>query len=459
MGTRSLDIALISAYDLKNVNVLSNMHVYAVATFSGESQTTSVHRDCGVKPNWNHRMRFTVDEASLSQNNLHITYSVKASRGCFGDSDLGKVHVSIQEMLAQSNNGLEEKNMTYNITTPGGRSKGYLNVSFKFSPALPTPTMAVAPIYDTPPPGMSYPPPGTAGAGGYPLPDHHAESNSPYPPPAQGGYPPPPPPQLMAAPPAPTTASSPIYDTPPPGMSYPPPGTVGAGSYPPPDHHVGSNSPYPPPSQRGYPPPDNHHDGVNSAHPPPDKGVYPPPDQHGGYLPPDQHGGYPLPQSSSPIPPPNSCYSSTAGFLQLTPTAPRGQGMECSHKALHPFHPLTHVIHHRQDSYNCCRRRLRRWGMEVLHNLRFHRRHPQVGIITRHRVQGLVECQHMEIIMVDRLRHRNKRAVAVVVVWVWRPSGTRNGSRSVGRAGCCKYDGLGFGLRLKEWIDNRGILI
>ncbi|KAJ0014106.1 hypothetical protein Pint_19833 [Pistacia integerrima] len=300
MGTRSLDITLISAYDLKNVNVLSNMHVYAVATFSGESQTTSVHRDCGVKPNWNHRMRFTVDEASLSQNNLHITYSVKASRGCFGDSDLGKVHVSIQEMLAQSNNGSEEKSMTYNITTPGGRSKGYLNVSFKFSPAPPAPAMAAAPIYDTPQPGMSYPPPGTV-----------------------GGYPPPP--QLMAAPPAPTTASSPIYDTPPPGMSYPPPGTVGAGSYPPPDHHAGSNSPYPPPSQRGYPPPDNHHDGVNSAHPPPDKGVYPLPDQHGGYPPPDQHGGYPLPQSSSPIPPPNSGYPPPAGFPQLPPP-PLGYG-------------------------------------------------------------------------------------------------------------------------------------
>lgn len=52
-----------------------------------------------MKPKWKHHMQFTVDEAALSQSNLHINYSVGVNRCCFRDCDLRGVNISIQEML------------------------------------------------------------------------------------------------------------------------------------------------------------------------------------------------------------------------------------------------------------------------------------------------------------------------------------------------------------------------
>lgn len=77
-----------------------------------------------------------------------------------------------------------------------------------------------------------------------------------------------------------------------------------------------------------------------------------------------------------------------------------------------PIPPLTHRTHHWQDSHKLCHH-LYCQGVEELHNLWLHRKHPQVGVITCHWVLGVVEYQHMEMITGGGSRSRNIQEVAV----------------------------------------------
>uniref|UniRef100_A0A0D3GUT3 C2 domain-containing protein n=1 Tax=Oryza barthii TaxID=65489 RepID=A0A0D3GUT3_9ORYZ len=69
MAYRVLEVTLHSARDLKNVNFISRMEVYAVATISGDPLT----RQCtppdpygGRHPAWNATLRFTVPPTAAS---------------------------------------------------------------------------------------------------------------------------------------------------------------------------------------------------------------------------------------------------------------------------------------------------------------------------------------------------------------------------------------------------------
>lgn len=241
MGSRTLDITVVSASDLKNAGMFSKMNVYAVVTIFGESQTTSVARDCGVKPTWNHQMRFNINEAAAMQNNITIVFSIKSTGGCFGNPDLGEVFVPLKEMLLKGN-GDDEKPMSYNITTPGGRAKGVLNISYKFGPSSSANNNA---YQSNDNPGTAYapqPPP--------PLPQDYTNPTA-YPAPQKDGYPP----QLDAnkaavAYPAPGYPPQPqAYPLP---GGYPPPGYASGAPAPP---HPGGYAPVQGPGGMNYPPP------------------------------------------------------------------------------------------------------------------------------------------------------------------------------------------------------------
>uniref|UniRef100_A0A5B6YMQ7 C2 domain-containing protein n=1 Tax=Davidia involucrata TaxID=16924 RepID=A0A5B6YMQ7_DAVIN len=217
MEYRPLDITLISAQELQNVNRLTKMDVYVVVSINTVSKTkrkTHVDKDGGTNPKWNHRMKFSIDEAAFAQQpDLSLLFHLKSDRS-FGDRDIGHLSVPIRELLVvddgnDAGNDNSERVVVYQVNTPSGKAKGSLKFSYKFGEKSTSQVEAkkvdeaiLAYPGHPPPPGLGYglPPPGMA---------------APYPPPM--GYPPPP------------------------GYGYPPPGPPHGG--------------YPAPGYGGYPPP------------------------------------------------------------------------------------------------------------------------------------------------------------------------------------------------------------
>ncbi|KAJ7977952.1 protein SRC2-like [Quillaja saponaria] len=229
MECQPLEITIISADGIKDVNRISKMDVYAVVKIAGDSrgqkQKTPVDKDSGTHPKWNYTIKFTVDEASVKQNRLFLEIKLMSDR-VFGDKDIGEVHVPLKELL-DNNEGFSdaERRVSYSVRLPSGKAKGTLDLSYKFGEkfTVPSPEKKTKNVGE---PVMAYP------AG-------HAGSSSGYPQP--GAYPPPPPG---------------AYAYPPQG-GYPPP----PGAYPPPPHgyppapQPGYGYPqYPPPHGYGYPP-------------------------------------------------------------------------------------------------------------------------------------------------------------------------------------------------------------
>ncbi|CAN7039840.1 hypothetical protein Bca4012_070084 [Brassica carinata] len=237
MECRPLDLTIISAEDLKDIQLIGKQDLYAVVSINRDARTkqkTKVDKDCGTKPKWRHQMKLTVDDAAANENRLTLVIEIVADRPIAGDKPVGEVSVPVKELLDQNKAGdeEEEKTVTYAVRLPNGKAKGYLKFSFKFGEKYTFGGASSAPHA----PGSS-------------TLEHKSMDHQPV------------------------TAYPPGQGAP---VAYPQPGPSG---YPPPgydDKHGGG--------VYGYPPP-----GGPSGYPPAGPGAYP---QHGGY-PPPQQGGYP----------------------------------------------------------------------------------------------------------------------------------------------------------------------
>ncbi|KAK3184911.1 hypothetical protein Dsin_032197 [Dipteronia sinensis] len=80
MGYKALDVNVISAKDLKDVNLITKMDVYAVVSISGDSQKqkfkTPVKHDGGSNPTWNFPVKFNVDDSLAHQNGMDWDFGV-----------------------------------------------------------------------------------------------------------------------------------------------------------------------------------------------------------------------------------------------------------------------------------------------------------------------------------------------------------------------------------------------
>lgn len=225
MECRPLDITLISATDLKDVNFLSKMDVYAVVSISGDSfskskQKTHVDKNSGPNPRWNYTMKFTVPDAAAKQNQLTLKIKLVSDRS-FGDKEIGEVHVPIKELLDKYDEEKSETLVTYNVRLPSGKSKGTLSFSYKFWEKFTAPVQQQHAHKKADEPLMAYPPAHAGPSYAYPA----QPAGYPYPPP--GGYPAPPPQQGYGYPP-PAAAPGyayPQYPAAQPGYGYagPPP--------------------------------------------------------------------------------------------------------------------------------------------------------------------------------------------------------------------------------------------
>ncbi|XP_074278960.1 uncharacterized protein LOC141602840 [Silene latifolia] len=249
MGVKTLELTLISAKDLKNVNLIGKMDVYVVVHLSDQpksKQKTPVHQDGGTHPSWNYTMRFAVDEADAAKPGKFVVFQLKHEHTFGADKDLGEVMVPVRELFdSVGKDPTAPQFLTYQVKTSSGKAKGELKFSFKFidvaqnagygaggyNPGQSCSSSAGGsnPNLNPYPPAAGYPPPS---AGAYPPP-----GQAPYPPPghAPAGYPMPQqapmgyPPQSQGQPGVPYAAPQ---GYPPAGYGYPPQGPGGYG-YPP----------------------------------------------------------------------------------------------------------------------------------------------------------------------------------------------------------------------------------
>ncbi|GJN16827.1 hypothetical protein PR202_gb03850 [Eleusine coracana subsp. coracana] len=287
MAHRTLELTLISAKDLKEVNLLSKMEVYAVVSLSGDPrsrQRIQADRTGGRNPTWNATLRFTVPASGAGS--LHVL--LRAERA-LGDRDVGEVHIPLSELLSGATDSpVPAKFVAYQVRKiNSGKPQGVLNFSYKLGEV--TKSAGYAPnsstsAYAQPPPVAAYPP-----ASAYPPPSAYPQAGK------ADAYPPP-----TAYPPAAKAEAA--------GGAYPPPT-----AYPPTGKTNEPATAYPPPS--GYPPATSGKPGKAGepvtaypaagpstatpyAAPPPQYGYGYPPQQPAGYgYPPPPQAGYGYPQA------------------------------------------------------------------------------------------------------------------------------------------------------------------
>ncbi|CAL9776071.1 unnamed protein product [Musa acuminata subsp. burmannicoides] len=203
MAFRTMEITLISAKDLKNVNVFSKMTVYAVVTISSDPrvwQRTPTDREGGRNPSWNSTHRLTVPNDVAHHHFLHILLRTERA---LGDRDIGEVRVPLSDLLAGAGDGPRPVQfVSYQVHgMTSGKAKGVLNFSYSLSEQVlaPATASAAAPFDARRPPVTSYPAVSAS---------HSAPSS------AKTDEP------VMAYPPGPSSAPYPAYAAAPP--PYPP---------------------------------------------------------------------------------------------------------------------------------------------------------------------------------------------------------------------------------------------
>ncbi|XP_020596349.1 protein SRC2-like [Phalaenopsis equestris] len=140
MAYRTLDLTLISAKDLKNVNLFTQMRVYAIITISYDGprsrQRIAPDRDGGRNPNWNATIHFTIPAGDPGNHLLRIL--LRADR-VLGDRDVGFVQIPLRDIIATPG---DTRFVSYQVRRPlSGKPKGVLNFSYKISDPITPPSV------------------------------------------------------------------------------------------------------------------------------------------------------------------------------------------------------------------------------------------------------------------------------------------------------------------------------
>ncbi|KAG2647436.1 protein SRC2-like [Panicum virgatum] len=143
MAYRVLEVTLLSARDLKRVNLFSRMEVYAVVTISGDPLT----RQCtqpdpygGRHPSWNTSFRFNVPAtAATATGCLHVLLRTERA---LGDRDVGEVIVPLADILTGGGAACDPGPRPPQLASYQVRKlhrcepRGMLNVSYRLGPVV-----------------------------------------------------------------------------------------------------------------------------------------------------------------------------------------------------------------------------------------------------------------------------------------------------------------------------------
>ncbi|KAI3903509.1 hypothetical protein MKW98_032163 [Papaver atlanticum] len=135
MAYRRLEVTKISARDIKDLNLFSEMDVYVLASIGGDPKTrkkTPVHYHGGKNPSWDFTMSFLIDESLAKLNRLILIFQLKAKKTIGFDRHIGEVRVPVKELLDHPGAEKSTLYVSYQVTTKSGKSKGILDFSYKF---------------------------------------------------------------------------------------------------------------------------------------------------------------------------------------------------------------------------------------------------------------------------------------------------------------------------------------
>ncbi|KAG2239138.1 hypothetical protein Bca4012_023909 [Brassica carinata] len=149
MENPTLELKIISAYDVSYIDATEKMDVYAVVsikddhTQNKQAAKTPIDYDGGSNPTWNHTIKFSVNEKAACEGLLTI-YVKLFSYWLEGENDLylGEVNVSVQELLASNplppfanGNVNKMKLVTYPLSFIGEtKPNAKLSLSYRFKP-------------------------------------------------------------------------------------------------------------------------------------------------------------------------------------------------------------------------------------------------------------------------------------------------------------------------------------
>ncbi|XP_071713718.1 protein SRC2-like [Rutidosis leptorrhynchoides] len=131
MDVYPLDITVISASGLKNVNYFMKMGVYVVVSLISTNAIIKqkTHVSNGNKnPRWNRRISFVVEESAIRTSTLLF---ILRSKRVLGDRIIGEVMIPVHELLDNGpSNG--EHVVEYQVCSIKGKSRGTLTFSHQF---------------------------------------------------------------------------------------------------------------------------------------------------------------------------------------------------------------------------------------------------------------------------------------------------------------------------------------
>ncbi|KAF8051583.1 hypothetical protein N665_1699s0011 [Sinapis alba] len=165
----TLELKIISAYDVSNIYAPDKVDVYAVVSMKDDhtqkkqAAKTPIDYDGGSNPTWNHTVKFSFNENAACEGLLTINVKL-FSYWLEGEDDLylGEVNVSVQELLASNpfppfanGNVNKMKLVTYPLSFTGEtKPNAKLSLSYRFKPVkdLYPPTPFSQPMYPNPDP-------------------------------------------------------------------------------------------------------------------------------------------------------------------------------------------------------------------------------------------------------------------------------------------------------------------
>ncbi|CAL5028925.1 unnamed protein product [Urochloa decumbens] len=152
MAYRELELTLLSAQGLKNVNLITRMDVYAVVTISGDPltrQCTPPDPSGGRNPCWNATLRFAVPPTAAEASGACLHVLLRAER-VLGDRDIGEVVVPLADLLAAAPAAApgrpqqQPQLASYQVRkVHRWEPRGVLNVAYRLGPV-------VAPVVEPP---------------------------------------------------------------------------------------------------------------------------------------------------------------------------------------------------------------------------------------------------------------------------------------------------------------------
>lgn len=186
-SSNSIDVKVISCKDLKAFNFFQKLSAYSLVSLGAgdgdksqrqQPQKTPIDRHGNRNPEWNHEVRFDLEQIAPPQRDLLFLDFYLFSDGIFGGKPLGEVHVPLTDLVRDFNDAV--RFVSYQIRSADGKPNGVLNFSYRVNLKG---KIASYPTVDTSPAACL---PATGGDLAPPAPVPH------YPPPAMVQYNPPP---------------------------------------------------------------------------------------------------------------------------------------------------------------------------------------------------------------------------------------------------------------------------